>query len=119
MTNWKEIHRLATTWVREAGERIKASFSAELTISTKSHRNDLVTNMDKGTEQFLIGKIHESFPDHRILSEEGFGDAFEDGGGVIWVIDPIDGTMNFIHQQRNFAISIGIFQEGVGKVGII
>ncbi|WP_281202411.1 inositol monophosphatase family protein [Cytobacillus kochii] len=119
MTNWNEIHRLATTWVKEAGERIKASFSEELTIATKSHRNDLVTDMDKATEQFLIGKIHDHFPSHRILSEEGFGDDFADVGGIIWVIDPIDGTMNFIHQQRNFAISIGVFHEGVGKVGMI
>ena len=37
----------------------------------------------------------------------------------MWIIDPIDGTMNFVHQKRNFAISIGIFENGVGKIGLI
>ena len=39
--------------------------------------------------------------------------------GIIWIIDPIDGTMNFVHMQRNFAISIGIYENGVGQIGII
>ena len=39
--------------------------------------------------------------------------------GVVWMLDPIDGTMNFIHQKRNFAISLGIYAEGVGMLGYI
>ena len=39
--------------------------------------------------------------------------------GVTWILDPIDGTMNFVHQKRNFAISLGIFVDGVGMLGYI
>ncbi|WP_026574739.1 inositol monophosphatase family protein [Bacillus sp. UNC438CL73TsuS30] len=117
--NWENIYTLALTWVKEAGERIRSSFDQTLNIQTKSNANDLVTNMDKEIEQFFIGKIRESFPDHKILGEEGFGDELKDLEGFAWMIDPIDGTMNFIHQQRNFAISLGIYEKGIGRIGII
>ncbi|MDT2047492.1 inositol monophosphatase [Priestia aryabhattai] len=116
---WNQVDTYAKQWIKEAGNRIKASFSRELMIETKSNPNDLVTNMDKDIEQFFISKIKEVFPDHRILGEEGYGEKIETSEGVIWVIDPIDGTMNFVHQQRNFAISVGIFENGVGQAGFI
>ncbi|MBU8877665.1 inositol monophosphatase family protein [Bacillus sp. FJAT-29790] len=119
MTNWFEIDNYAKKWIKEAGQKIKQSFSKTLIIQTKSNANDLVTDIDKKTEQFFIEKIKEIYPDHKILGEEGFGDDVTDLTGVVWIIDPIDGTMNFIHQQRNFAISIGIYEEGVGKIGLI
>ncbi|WP_077211383.1 inositol monophosphatase family protein [Bacillus dakarensis] len=114
-----EIYRYAKQWIVEAGERIEKSFKETLDVETKSNRNDLVTNMDKETEQFFIKKINETFPNHKILGEEGFGDELESLKGVVWIIDPIDGTMNFVHQQRNFAISIGIYEDGIGKIGLI
>ncbi|RCK10889.1 hypothetical protein DT075_22855 [Bacillus licheniformis] len=54
MTNWKEIDRLAKSWVKEAGQRIKQSMKEKMTIETKSNPNDLVTNIDKETERFFI-----------------------------------------------------------------
>lgn len=54
-----------------------------------------------------------------MLGEEGFGDKNLTKDGVIWFVDPIDGTKNFVHQKRNFAISIGVYVDGVGKVGYI
>src|SRR5690606_6688741 len=95
MTNWKKIDTYAKKWIKEAGENIKKSFSKSLTIQTKSNANDLVTDIDKATEQFLIRKIKEIYPEHRILGEEGFGDEIKDVKGILWIIDPIDGTMNF------------------------
>ncbi|WP_035321805.1 inositol monophosphatase family protein [Peribacillus kribbensis] len=117
--NWKEIDTYAKHWIKEAGERIRASFGLELTVETKSNANDLVTNMDKATEEFFYEKINQQFPEHRILGEEGVGEIIQDLKGIVWIIDPIDGTINFVHQQRNFAISIGIFEDGVGKIGLI
>jgi myo-inositol-1(or 4)-monophosphatase len=90
-----------------------------LDVQTKSNPNDLVTNIDKETEQFFISKIREVYPDHKILGEEGFGDELSNLEGTVWLIDPIDGTMNFIHQQRNFAISLGVYANGVGKIGLV
>jgi myo-inositol-1(or 4)-monophosphatase len=117
--NWEQIDTYAKQWIKEAGALIKNSFSKELLIQSKSNPNDLVTNMDQEVERFLIGKIRSTFPSHRILGEEGFGEELESQEGVIWVIDPIDGTMNFVHQQRNFAISVGIYEDGEGKAGFI
>jgi myo-inositol-1(or 4)-monophosphatase len=117
--NWESIAAIAKQWVLEAGQTIRTSFEMKLDIQTKSNANDLVTNMDREVEQFFIKKVRETFPDHKILGEEGFGDDLENLDGVVWLLDPIDGTMNFVHQQRDFAISVGIFEDGVGKVGLI
>ena len=115
----QEIDTYAKQWIKEAGERIRASFPKTLNIQAKSNPNDLVTNIDQETEQFFIEKIKGNYPEHKILGEEGYGDEISKLSGVVWIIDPIDGTMNFIHQQRNFAISIGIYENGEGKIGLI
>ncbi|PKH11067.1 inositol monophosphatase [Planomicrobium sp. MB-3u-38] len=105
--------------IKEAGHKIRNSFLSDISIESKSDANDLVTNIDKEIEQFFISNINRDFPEHRIFGEEGFGDDIRDHHGVIWLLDPIDGTMNFVHQKRNFAISLGIYEEGVGKLGYI
>ncbi|MCZ0754244.1 inositol monophosphatase family protein [Anoxybacillus sp. J5B_2022] len=117
--NWEHIDECARKWLKEAGVRIRETFEQQLTVQMKSNRKDLVTNVDKETEQFFIERIKETFPEHRVLGEEGFGDDVGALDGVVWIIDPIDGTMNFIHQQRNFAISIGVFHDGIGQLGYI
>lgn len=117
--NWDNIDNNAKQWVKEAGKIIRSSFDKTLKIQTKSNPNDLVTNMDKEIEQFFISKIRGVFPEHKIMGEEGFGDKVNSLEGIVWMIDPIDGTMNFIHQQRNFAISLGIYENGIGKIGIV
>ena len=117
--NWGAIDRYAKALIKEAGNTIRASFSNRIDIDTKSGANDLVTNIDREVEQFFISRIKNNFPNHRVLGEEGFGDTIQSLDGVVWIVDPIDGTMNFIHQRRNFAISLGIFVEGVGMLGYI
>ncbi|MBT2641111.1 inositol monophosphatase family protein [Bacillus sp. ISL-41] len=117
--NLKEIDTYAKSWIKEAGENIRASFPKTLNVTSKSNPNDLVTDIDKGTEQYFIEKIKGTYPDHRIMGEEGYGDEVTSLSGVVWIIDPIDGTMNFVHQQRNFAISIGIYIDGEGMIGLI
>jgi myo-inositol-1(or 4)-monophosphatase len=116
---WNKIEQFAKTWTLEAAKLLKDSFENTLTITYKSHIADLVTDMDKKIEQFFIEKIQEAFPAHKVLGEEGYGDDVQSKSGVIWIIDPIDGTTNFIHQQSNFAISIGIYEDGIGIIGII
>jgi myo-inositol-1(or 4)-monophosphatase len=117
--NWEEIEKTAIGWIINAGENIRNSLTDQLTILTKSNPNDLVTNKDKEIEKFFKKKIKEYFPTHFLLGEEGFGDKIEKVDGIVWVLDPIDGTMNFVHQKRNFAISLGVYENGVGMLGII
>ncbi|TQR17863.1 inositol monophosphatase family protein [Psychrobacillus vulpis] len=117
--NIHKLDKYAKSLIKEAARRIKSSFATELIIESKSEANDLVTNIDKETEQFFIRHIKQDFPDHRIFGEEGFGDSLQDLKGFVWMLDPIDGTMNFIHQKKNFAISLGIYKDGVGILGYI
>lgn len=117
--NIHKLDKYAKSLIKEAAGRIKSSFSTELIIESKSEANDLVTNIDKETEQFFIQHIKRDFPNHRIFGEEGFGDDIQNLDGYVWLLDPIDGTMNFIHQKKNFAISLGIYKNGVGILGYI
>src|SRR5213080_2007901 len=119
MMDWDQIYSQAQHWVKEAGEKIRLSFDKTLDIQTKSNPNYLVTNIDKEIQQFFIKKIRGVYPNHKIMGEEGFGDQSIKHEGIVWLIDPIDGTMNFIHQQRNFAISLGIYENGLGKIGLV
>lgn len=109
----------AKQWILEAGKIIREKIDDPMIIDTKSNVNDLVTTMDKETEQFFAYKIKEQYPDHLLFGEEGYGDEIKSLDGTIWIVDPIDGTMNFVHQKKNFAISIGIYQDGVGEIGLI
>ncbi|MGI8314026.1 inositol monophosphatase family protein [Halobacillus mangrovi] len=115
----QEVYEKAKAWILEAGERIREKIDAPRSIETKSNPNDLVTEMDQETEEFFANRIKETYPEHYLLGEEGFGDEIEEMKGTVWIVDPIDGTMNFVHQKRNFAISIGIYHEGIGEVGFI
>lgn len=119
MGDLNEMYKRAMEWTREAGRRIRDSFQTKLTIHTKSNVDDLVTNIDRETEQFFIQHIKASYPSHKIMGEEGFGDKIDSLQGLVWIIDPIDGTTNFIHQQRNFAISVALYEDGIGKFGLI
>lgn len=117
--NWGTIDRYAKSLIKEAGHKIRVSFFSTIDIDSKADANDLVTNIDREIERFFISRIQSDFPGHRIFGEEGFGDEITTLDGVIWMLDPIDGTMNFIHQKRNFAISLGIYLDGVGMLGYI
>lgn len=115
----EEIFNNAKKWVYVAGQTIREGINEPMTVTTKSNANDLVTTMDKSTEKFFAEQIKDIYPDHLILGEEGYGDDVKSLDGTVWVIDPIDGTMNFVHQKRNFAISIGVYHDGVGEIGLI
>ncbi|GEN44759.1 inositol monophosphatase family protein [Alkalibacillus haloalkaliphilus] len=115
----EEIKASAIQWIKEAGELIKSHMKKPYEVDTKQDRKDLVTEVDQKTEQFFIDKILTQYPDHQVLGEEGMGDEVQSLNGVVWIIDPIDGTMNFVHQERFFAISIGIYFDGIGEIGLI
>jgi myo-inositol-1(or 4)-monophosphatase len=115
----QKLFAQAREWVLEAGEEIRKSVNKPFKVNTKKDYKDLVTEVDQETEKFFARKIKETYPNHLVLGEEGFGDEVTSLDGHIWIIDPIDGTMNFVHQKRNFAISIGIYKDGVGEIGLI
>lgn len=94
---------------KEAGKILLKGFrSAETTISYKSKTN-LVTNIDKESEEFLFTKIKTEFPEHTIIAEEG--SRRDTQGEYTWYIDPLDATNNFAHGIPYFCVSIGLFSN--------
>ncbi|WP_044481972.1 inositol monophosphatase family protein [Paenibacillus antibioticophila] len=106
-------------WLETAAQMLRDSFQEEREISQKTGNLDLVTDMDRRIEQFLVSNIREFYPEDRILGEEGTGDQVVEMSGRVWILDPIDGTMNFIKQQENFAIMVAVVENGAGKCGFI
>ena len=84
-------------------------------IDQKS-KNDFVTKVDKLSEKKIIGHIDKAFPDHSILAEES---GATPGDGTCWIIDPLDGTSNYIHQFPMFAVSIGVAHRGTLVAGVV
>lgn len=115
----EHIYKQTEKWIYQAGENIRSKIDEPITVDTKSDAKDLVTTMDKETERFFASNIKTTYPDHKLISEEGYGDDLKALEGTVWIVDPIDGTMNFVEQKRNFAISIGIYQDGIGEIGFI
>ncbi|MGO2083155.1 inositol monophosphatase family protein [Vagococcus sp.] len=107
------------TWIYEASDQIKLSLNEVIDVKTKSNHRDLVTNIDQATERFLVEKIKKAYPEDHIVGEEGMSEKPTTTKGRVWVIDPIDGTMNFVLQQKNFCIMIGIFENGHPVLGFI
>lgn len=83
-----------------------------ITINHKSSERDLVTEVDEGVEKFLTEKILEKFPDHTILGEETFIPNTIYDRKNLWVIDPIDGTTNFVKQKNDYCTIISYFEDG-------
>jgi myo-inositol-1(or 4)-monophosphatase len=117
--NFIELEKVARSWTYEAGEKIKQSLANPIHIECKSNPNDLVTEVDRAIETFFYEKIQNHYPDHLFLGEEGIAEEITSLEGTIWIIDPIDGTMNFVHQKYNFAISVSVYQDGVGMIGLV
>lgn len=104
--------------IKEAGAFIKKSLSKTITVEEKSAFDDLVTNIDKQTQDLLVARIKSAFPTDNILAEENdMVHNIKDGN--VWVLDPIDGTVNFIVQQDNFCVMIAYYEKGQGKFGLI
>ncbi|MDO1605302.1 inositol monophosphatase family protein [Lactobacillus sp. YT155] len=105
--------------LKEVAEKLKKSFSTELSIDTKSGKNDLVTNMDREIEQFIINHLKSIYPTAQFISEEGYGDTVTDLGKLTFFIDPIDGTLNYVKERKDFASMIGVYYEGKPVIGAI
>lgn len=93
-----------------AGNRIRSFDELEFKISNKEGVNNLVTEVDTAAEEVIIAAIKENFPDHQILSEE-CGELVQESE-YKWIIDPIDGTVNFANRIPLCAVSIGLEKAG-------
>jgi myo-inositol-1(or 4)-monophosphatase len=101
-----------------AGERIKAGFEEDLEVEVKSDPVDRVTHVDKECEKIVLETISQAFPNHEFLGEEGVG-CSSGTEGARWIVDPIDGTSNFIRRLPHCGVSIGLEVEGEPTIGVI
>ncbi len=111
---------LAKIWVQEAGLFLKENLTEPLEITEKSRFDDLVTNFDHAVQDQIVRKILHHFPSDHILAEEDkVKTKFSNEIPSLWVLDPIDGTTNFIVQKDNFAVMLAYYEYGEGKFGLI
>ena len=113
-----ELLALATRLATETGAFLLDGFTRPRTaIETKSSGTDMVSEMDKGAERRLVDGILAARPQDGILGEEGTDTIGT--SGVRWIIDPLDGTTNYLYGHPQWSVSVGIEVDGIGCVGVV
>ena len=103
---------------REAGMVLRSYFRRrDLDVEDKGSAFDIVTEADKASEKLIIGYLHERFPEHAILSEESGDDHRQ--ARCRWVIDPLDGTVNYSAGIATYCVSIGLVVDGETRMGYV
>lgn len=95
----------------------RAMEAARFKVDTKSSTSDLVTEVDRETERELVTAIRAARPDDEIIGEEGAN--FSGSSGVRWILDPLDGTTNFVHQYPAHSVAIGIEINEQRIIGVV
>jgi myo-inositol-1(or 4)-monophosphatase len=104
--------RAAGTVISRATDHV-----ADLTIESKQ-RNDFVSEVDRQAEHAIIDILKRAYPDHHFLGEES-GDTGSELSEYRWIIDPLDGTTNFLHSLPHYAVSIALEYQGRLELGVI
>ena len=113
------IAQAATEFAARAGAMLGERFHSSTEVRFKDHRGlDPVTDVDHDTETMLRAAVHTRFPDHALLGEEQDSSGPPDAD-YVWVVDPLDGTANFVNGLPLFASSIGVLYRGEPLVGAI
>ena len=89
----------------------------ELRIETKSSPTDVVSQIDQRAERLIVERLRELRPDDALLAEEG--SLMDGSSGVRWVIDPLDGTTNYVYGYPAFGVSIAVELEGRARIGVV
>jgi myo-inositol-1(or 4)-monophosphatase len=109
---------IAVKAARRAGQIInRASLDLDRVQVSKKQHNDFVTEVDKASEAAIIETLHTAYPDHSILAEESGEDHRE--SEYQWIIDPLDGTTNFIHGFQYYCVSIALAHKGIVTQAVI
>ncbi len=111
------MHPMINTAVKAARRAAaiinRASFDIDQLRVTHKNHNDFVTEVDQAAERAIIDVLTQAYPDHAILAEESGASAnLHDENENVWIIDPLDGTTNFIHGFPQYAVSIALQQRG-------
>lgn len=112
----RELLALAEATAREAGALLlRARAAGASGVETKSSATDMVSDADRASERLIVERLRAARPDDAILGEEGGASA--GSSGVRWVIDPLDGTTNYLYGLTHFAVSIAAEVQGDEEAG--
>ena len=101
-----------------AGKLIQENWRKSKQVSTKSNAIDLVTTVDHASEELIVDILHKRFPAHSIVAEEKTALAMGQEQ-YRWIIDPLDGTTNFVHSYPQCSVSIALEREGKVVLGLV
>ncbi|MGC1272882.1 MAG: inositol monophosphatase family protein [Planctomycetaceae bacterium] len=116
MDDVERILAVAVRAAREAGEILQA-WSTRFTVSEKGP-SDLVTEADLASQSAIVTTVTAAFPDHDLLGEENLS-AKRGRSDVRWIIDPLDGTSNYVHRFPYYCVSIGVESGGRPVAGVV
>ena len=116
-----------TTELAKSAAAVAMAHYGKVTRLTKSHRatqNEAVTEADRACQRLIVAALRETFPDDGIIGEESDSGSditvdVREGQHRVWVIDPIDGTNNFVGGADNFAVCIGLLERGLPVLGVV
>ncbi len=110
---------IAVRAARAAGQTIIRAYNEldRVEVDAKGI-NDFVTNVDKEAEAAITYQIRKAYPDHTIVGEES-GENRGENSDYMWIVDPLDGTNNFVNGIPHFAVSIALQHKGITQVGVI
>jgi fructose-1,6-bisphosphatase/inositol monophosphatase family enzyme len=114
----RELLEVALEAARRAGELLRDGRPADLGVAaTKSSPTDVVTEMDLAAERLITGYLAQRRPDDGLLGEEG---ASKEGTtGIRWVVDPLDGTVNYLYGLPAWSVSVAAERDGRAVVGVV
>lgn len=108
---------LAVDLARSAADLHALGRRSALSVQTKSSPTDLVSQVDRACEELIVARLSEARPRDAVLAEEG---TLTDGdSGVRWIIDPLDGTTNYVYGYPAYAVSIAVEIDGRTRVGVV
>jgi myo-inositol-1(or 4)-monophosphatase len=116
--DYNDLVKLAERAARRAGEYIRGAGRPPAPSWTEKAQHDFVTDVDRTSEAMITEVLMEALPESVIIGEELSPGRVPDGA-VVWIVDPLDGTTNFLHGYPQFAVSIGCAVDGAPVAGVI
>ena len=113
----RELLDVASTIARSAGALLLDRLAGQRTLTAKSSPTDMVSEVDQAAEQLVVGLLRRRRPDDGVLGEEGA--SIDGSSGLRWVIDPIDGTTNYLYRAAAFSVSIAVEDADGSVVGVV
>lgn len=119
MMEFNELTKTAIETAKIAGEILRKGFGTHFCIESKEGKNNLVTEYDRLSESAILSFIKGKYPNHSFLAEESGESGNAKHDDVMWVIDPLDGTVNFAHALPVFSVSIAAVKDNKILSGVV